>query len=132
MKEYPITCFCGSRGVLASNSILYGREYGIGKAYFCERFPDCDGMVGVHPNGKPLGTMIDGGTRKWRKKVHATIDPLWQSQERAKKKARGSVYGWLQRITGMSAKDCHVGHFDAETCQRVLKLIEENPYEQRH
>lgn len=131
MKEYPITCFCGGKGILRSNAVIYGREYGIGKAYICENYPACDGMVGVHPNGKPLGTMINGETRKLRRAVHAAIDPLWRNQDRAKKKARGSVYGWLQKIMGMTPKECHVGNFDADTCRRALKAIEEHPYEVR-
>ena len=129
MKEYPVTCFCGSHAVLASNSIVYGREYGNGKAYICSRFPECDGMVGTHPTGKPLGTMIDKETRQLRRAVHAEIDPLWRTQERSKKRARGSVYGWLRRILDMTAEECHVGNFDADTCKRALEAIKEHPYE---
>lgn len=133
MKEYPVTCFCGSPAHLHSNSKLYnGKEYGNGKAYICDRFPACRGSVGVHPNGKPLGTIPDPQTKQLRIKLHAIVDPLWRDQtERPKKKARGSVYGWLQRISGLSAAECHIGMFDAEMCLKMMKLIRENPYEDR-
>jgi hypothetical protein len=133
MKEYPVTCYCGSPARLQDNSLIYnGKSYGNGKAYICSRFPECRGSVGVHPNGKPLGTIPDQATKLLRRKLHATIDPLWQNQDRPKKKARGSVYGWLRRILNMSAEECHIGNFDAETCRRALHAIAENPYQEKY
>ena len=133
MKEQSgVTCFCGRGAVLAQNSVIYGRPYGNGWAYICTGYPECDGMVGTHPDGRPLGKLIDGETRKLRRAVHAKIDPLWQNYpHQQRKKRRGSVYGWLRRISGLSAKECHVGEFDAEQCRLILKLIEANPYEVR-
>lgn len=128
MKEYPVTCFCGSRARLQKNSVLYGKLYGNGWAYVCKRFPDCRGSVGVHPGGKPLGTIPDEQTKVMRRKLHAIVDPLWQQQDRPKKKARGSVYGWLRHVMDMTAEECHIGNFDANTCLRAMRLIRENPY----
>lgn len=127
-KARVVKCFCGSDAHLQSNSVIYGREYGNGKAYICDRWPECDGAVGTHPDGKPLGELTNGETRKLRRKLHSIVDPLWQNQNRTKRKARGSVYGWLQRITGLSPKECHIAMFDAETCVKVLGLIARNPY----
>jgi hypothetical protein len=133
MKEYPVTCFCGSPAHLHNNKKLYGKEYGkVPYAYICDRFPVCRGSVGVHPQGKPLGTIPDPQTKAMRIKLHAIIDPLWRDQtQRSKKKARGSVYGWLRRISGLSAEECHVGMFDADMCLKMMMLIRENPYEER-
>jgi hypothetical protein len=76
MREYPVPCYCGSPAHLRDNSLLYnGKSYGNGKAYICDRFPDCRGSVGVHPNGKPLGTIPDEETKKLRRSVHTIIDP---------------------------------------------------------
>lgn len=127
-KAQTVICFCGSTAHIQSNSMIYGREYGNGKAYICDRWPECDGAIGTDPQGKPLGTMCDGKTRKLRRKLHAIVDPLWRNQDRPKRKARGSVYGWIQRITGMSPKECHIAMFDAEMCVKVLGLIARNPY----
>lgn len=130
MREFPVTCFCGSPAHLRDNSILYGgKSYGNGKAYICDRFPECRGSVGVHPNGKPLGIIPDQETKGLRRQLHATVDHLWQNRPyQQRKKARGKVYGWLRRITGMSAEECHIGNFDAETCRWVLQLVEDNPF----
>ena len=122
------TCFCGSTSHLDSNAKIYGREYGNGKVYLCDNWPKCDGAVGTDPKGKPLGTMTDGETRKLRRKLHSIIDPLWQNQNRPRRKARGSVYGWMQRISGLSPKECHIAMFDAKQCITMLGAIAKNPY----
>src|SRR5687768_6513047 len=109
-------CYCGSTTSIKSNALIYnGREYGNGKIWLCDRFPECRGSVGTHPDGKPLGTIPDAETKKLRIQIHALIDPLWQNaqNERPKKRNRGSVYGWLRRITG-GEKDIHIGETTKE------------------
>lgn len=134
MKEYPVTCYCGSEAHLQNNSLLYnGKSFGNGKAYICDRFPACRGSVGVHPSGKPLGNIPDEQTKVMRRKLHAIIDPLWQNQSYySRKKARGHVYGYLRRILNLSAEECHIGNFDADQCLRAMTAIRENPYEEHH
>jgi hypothetical protein len=127
MKE--VRCHCGSTATLQSNSVIYGREYGNGKAWICERYPECRSYVGTDPKGKPLGTLTDEETRRMRKKLHAIVDPLWKDRpDGSKSKNRGLVYGWLQRITGLPSRDCHIAMFDAEKCREVMELIRGNPY----
>jgi hypothetical protein len=69
--------------------------------------------------------------KKYRSLVHAQIDPLWQNQERSKKRARGSVYGWLQRILNLTSDECHIGMWNAEQCKNALEAIKQNPYEHK-
>lgn len=131
MKEQEVTCYCGSPAHLKPNSVLYnGKSYGkVPFAYICDRFPTCRGSVGVHPNGKPLGTIPDAQTKVMRQKLHAIVDPLWQNNPYQKRrKARGRVYGYLKHLLNKSADECHIGNFDAETCLRLMALIRENPY----
>lgn len=137
MEEYPVTCFCDSPAHLHGNEKLYGRKYGIGYAYICDRFFEtpsaCRGSVGVHPNGKPLGNIPDAQTKAMRVKLHAIVDPLWQNQAyTSRRKARGQVYGYLQKIMRMTAEDCHIGNFSAEMCLKAMVAISETPYEERH
>lgn len=126
-----VFCYCGSSATLRSNALIYnGKTYGNGMAYICLRFPSCRGSVGVHPDGKPLGTIPDAETKKLRIKVHALIDPLWKeaTNGRPKKRNRGSVYGWLKRIMNMTTEECHVGNFNKADCLRALEAIAANPY----
>jgi hypothetical protein len=140
MKEYPVTCYCGSPAHLHSNERRYGRKVGnVPFMYICDRYiaaiekgqkPPCLGTVGVHPSGKPLGKIPDEQTKVMRRKLHAIVDAEWQNRRySSRRNERGRVYGWLRRITGMSAEECHIGNFDADTCLKVMKLIQENPYE---
>ena len=52
----PKTCpHCGGTVIYASNSKIYGKEYGNGKCYMCT---NCDSYVGTHPKPnqkEPLG-----------------------------------------------------------------------------
>lgn len=126
MSTSPL-CYCGSSSSLRDNKLLYnGKSYGRGKAWICNRFPECRGSVGCHPDGRPLGTIPDPDTKILRQKLHALIDPIW----REGRGSRGSVYGWLKRITG-STKEIHMGETTKEDCIRLFALIKENPYEDR-
>lgn len=124
-------CYCGSSSHPDSNSKIYnGKEYGNGRIWLCDRFPECRGSVGTHPDGRPLGTICDPETKALRMQVHDLIDPLWQNQtHRSKNRARGSVYGWMKRITGI--ENYHTGSLSKEQCLLAIKAIKENPYEQR-
>lgn len=128
-----VMCFCGSTASLKSNKLIYGREYGNGKIWLCDRFPACRGSVGTHPDGRPLGTIPDAETKKLRIKVHAMIDPLWKNEFGKKRdnKIRGYVYGWLRRITGKNHDECHIGMFTKEDCLRTIELIKQEPFEDR-
>ena len=123
----PPKCYCGSTTSLRSNTLLYnGKEYGNGRAWICDQFPKCRGSVGTHPDGRPLGTIPDEETKHLRIKVHALIDPLWKSN----RKKRGSVYGWLKRISN-SSHEIHLGESNKEDCLRLLELIRKYPYEEK-
>ena len=127
-----VACFCGSSASLRSNSLIYnGKTFGNGHAYICDRFPACRGSVGVHPDGRPLGTIPDFETKKLRIKVHALIDPLWKESDngRPKKRNRASVYGWLKRIMGATTH-VHVGEMSKADCLRAMECIAANPYRQ--
>lgn len=128
--EAPI-CYCGSPSHLDTNDKIYnGRIFGNGRIWLCDRFPECRGSVGTHPDGRPLGSIADPETKKLRMEVHALIDPLWKNNTTvSKKKARGSVYGWMRRITGI--ENYHTGNLTKEQCRTALEAIKNNPYETR-
>jgi hypothetical protein len=128
----PPMCFCGATTVYQDSKAYYHGHRSYGMRWICSRWPECDGSVGAHPDGKPLGTVPSAEDKKYRSMLHAQIDPLWQNQERSKKRARGSVYGWLRRILNMTADECHIGNFNAETCIEALEQIALHPYEHRH
>jgi ssDNA-binding Zn-finger/Zn-ribbon topoisomerase 1 len=136
MSKMPI-CYCGSPTHLDTNAKIYnGREYGNGKIWLCDRYPDCRGSVGVHPDNRPLGTIADPETKKWRIAVHDRIDKLWKNNPKSKGRhggrLRGSVYKWLRGLMKMSAKECHIGNFTTEQCIEALEQIALHPYSERN
>ena len=117
-----VTCFCGSPAHLASNARKYGRAYGTGQGWFCARWPECEGYVGTHPDGRSLGTLADPVTHRMRMAVHDRVDPLWRDQGRP----RGAVYAWLASIMG--ADHVHIGELNLEQCNEVLTVIRRHPF----
>jgi hypothetical protein len=58
------------------------------------------------------------GVRKWRDMAHKAFDPLWKSGQMT----RPEAYVWLSQQMGIPWKMTHIGWFDMEHCQRVIKL----------
>lgn len=106
-------------------------------AWICENYPVCDAYVGVHKGtDKPLGRLADDALRKAKREAHKYFDNLWQRKliKRRKERgpeykkfyARGSGYKWLATQMGLESKDCHIGMFDVEQCNRVVEICK--PY----
>lgn len=106
--------FCLNPAKWVENKEVYGRNYG--KSIMMWLCKPCDAYVGCHNNTKkPLGTMANKETRKWRKKAHATFDPLWKSGKTTREKA----YKFLKIQFG---REVHIGESDIETCKRIIAL----------
>lgn len=135
-RTRDVRCFCGSTASLRSNTVVYGREWGNGLVWLCDQWPSCDGRVGTHSDGRPLGALADEETRRLRVSVHALVDPIWQRQVAAgscsKRRARGNAYAWLQQTLGRTAEECHIGSFTADECRRALLLINLRQEEEGH
>lgn len=113
-RDPPSRCDCCGDDLvtLASNSAIYGREYGDWPyVYLCMV---CGAFVGCHPHSiYPLGTMTDNVTRSMRRALHAMVDPLWKSGARS----RGEVYGLLARLMNFPrGRRFHVGELSREEC----------------
>ena len=85
---------------------------------------DCDASVGCHKGTKtPLGTMATSQTRKARMRAHDAFDPIWKESPR--RNGRKKAYFWLAKKLGIDFRDCHIGLFDEETCNRVVEICQE-------
>lgn len=111
---------CGGHALFLANSIVYGRKVGRWPyVWYCSR---CSAYVGVHTGTtRPLGTLADATTRKARKEAHLAFDPLWRSGPLS----RHEAYGWLAGQLGIAHDQCHIGMFDATTCQRVVAIMQD-------
>lgn len=119
-RPRPIECDnCKSRRVrLTQNSVLYGRNYGTWPLiWFCD---DCHAATGCHADTDiPLGTMATREVRQARKLAHEAFDPLWKKHRLA---SRYKAYEWLACNLKINVNDCHIGHFDEQTCARVVEI----------
>lgn len=108
-----VTCYCGAP--MEKRSSIHGEFYG------CSRFPNCDGLVGTHKDtGFPLGLPAPQATRTARQIAHATFDLLWKSNLMK----RGNAYAWLRAQLYMTQDECHIGRFNARTCNLVVQMAE--------
>lgn len=100
--------------MLKDSSVIYnGKSYG--PVWICPKFPACQCFVGCHKGTeKPLGTLANPLIRYWRKKAHATFDPIWK----LKKLKRKHCYSRLARALGVDI--IHIGESDVETCKRII------------
>jgi hypothetical protein len=129
--------YCGGSAPLIDSAAIYhGRSYGM--IYRCD---PCDAHVGVHKGTEnPLSRLANKELRKWKQAAHAIFDPIWQAkyahrvaggagksgrpggQHYKKVYARNSAYKWLADQMGITRKECHIGMFDADQCQRVIEI----------
>lgn len=115
----PTICrYCGSPVVYTSNAEIYGREYGEGKCYLCR---NCRAFVGVHPGtDTPLGTLANEELRRYRKAAHYWFDQIWKQPLRIT--TRYKTYGWLAEQLGLPREKTHIGMFEKEQCEEIIRL----------
>ena len=64
-------------------------------------------------------TPADQRTRDARQDAHAAFDRLWNSG-----KERTACYRRLAVHLGVPNKECHIGMFDFDQCQRVIEFAQ--------
>jgi hypothetical protein len=126
----PQCPYCGEASVFKRTSeMVYRKDFG--PIYLCRNYPRCDAYVGVHKNTTtPLGRLANRELREAKKLAHAHFDPLWQAKikfqsgpkGKAKAMARTAAYTWLAQQLCIDVSRCHIGEFDVEMCQKVVRI----------
>ncbi|MGN0464923.1 MAG: zinc-finger-containing protein [Lachnospiraceae bacterium] len=120
---YPTKCnLCGGKVIFTSNSIIYGKEYGSGKCYYCT---ECNAYVGTHkPRPREaLGILANKEMRELKKKCHLKFDKLWKGKRRAKDR-RHNLYGRLAGELQIPLSQCHFGYFDTGMLLKALEVLD--------
>lgn len=120
----PSKCnLCGGEVVFVSNSIVYGKEYGSGKCYYCT---ECGAFVGTH-EARPkeaYGVLADKEMRKMREVCHEEFDELWiNCPSYCRKIARTAAYEWLAEKLSIRLGDCHFGYFGKELLYQAYEEL---------
>ncbi len=73
--------------------------------YGCVNFFEtgCNGSIGCHPDGRPLGIPTNQEGKDWRKKAHEVFDLLWKEGGVTRKEA----YYWMEHASGVGI--AHIG-----------------------
>jgi hypothetical protein len=113
----PVCPYCEEAAALIDSVAIYRtRSYGL--VWAC--LP-CDAWVGVHKGGTlPKGRLADKALRDMKIRAHGAFDPLWQGGAMA----RSEAYAWLADHLGVDRRDCHIGMFDVDQCQRVVMVCD--------
>jgi ssDNA-binding Zn-finger/Zn-ribbon topoisomerase 1 len=92
-----------------------------GPFYGCSSYPECTATHGAHPDGSPLGIPGTREVKDARIAAHAAFDAFWRGAGMTRKQG----YAWLQDRLGMIPDACHIGRFDAATCEQVIEAVKE-------
>lgn len=86
--------------------------------YACVMYPKCRATHGAFDNGAPMGVPGDKRTRVARGQAHEAFDRLWKPGGLM---TRAQAYQWLRHRLNMTTEECHIGKFDYEQCQQVVR-----------
>lgn len=125
MKKQKIFCpYCGAEAKLRPASEVYGEKTINGDSYLfvCSEYPKCDSYVNAHREShKPMGTLANSNLRNKRIIAHHALSKLWENGTMTKSEA----YWWLRIKLRLDEKHAHIGLFDENMCDRVIKLCNE-------
>ena len=116
IDKHPTKChICGGDVKYEKNSVIYGRQYGSGYCYRCQK---CGAFVGTHaPRPREaLGILADERTRNLRKTAHRLFDKL--------EGTRTQRYAELARLLGINKEDCHFGYMNSDELERAIQIME--------
>ena len=121
MEKPKICRYCGSVIRLVPARSIYGdaaQRLGLEREriYQCQ---NCGARVGCHKGtDRPLGNVANEALRLKRMETHQVYDSFW----RRRKMTRSQAYKWLARELGVPEKQAHIGGFEMDTCEKVIRL----------
>lgn len=116
--------YCQQPTQLVGGDVIYPHRLDLAekKFYLCE---PCGAYVGCHPGTEtPLGRVANAELRKAKMEAHAAFDPLWKEGGMKRKEA----YAWLRGELGLAEDECHIGMFDVDRCQEIVRLCLKKRY----
>ena len=139
LVEIPTICrYCGGAVHLVPAAKVYGpaaaKRLGLEreKFYQCQ---NCNARVGCHKgSARPLGNLanahvsmntVDIGLaqlamRMKRMETHQVFDSFWK--ERGMSRTQG--YKWMAKKLRLSEELAHIGGFEMDRCQKLIRLCE--------
>lgn len=117
--------YCGGKSELVSSLEVYKRYHGM--LYMCK---PCGAYVGANKRtGAPLGRLANEELREAKQLAHLFFDQIWErliDRGSSKTQSRGKAYKWLSMKLGLPQEHTHIGMFDIDYCDKVIRLCK--PY----
>ncbi len=132
MPEVVICPYCSKQATYVNSYTVYGADYGM--VYLCK---GCDAYTGCKTGtDKPLGRLANKELRNKKKEAHKYFDAIWKEKLKRRRIERGeeyqeiyarsSGYKWLSTQLNITFKECNLGLFDIDMCQKVVDICK--PY----
>ena len=123
--EIPTICrYCGGAVRLVSAAKVSGPAAAarVGSErqsfYQCQ---NCNARVGCHPGStRPLGNLANEALRMKRMETHHVFDSFWKERGMS----RTQAYKWMAKKMRLSEELAHIGGFEIDRCQKLIKLCE--------
>jgi hypothetical protein len=133
MDREVICPYCSRHAELVGGDVIYPHRPDLSAKKFWLCTP-CNAYVGCHAQGdgtQPLGRLANAELRVAKQAAHAAFDPLWHDSRPHRNRLRKRAYEWLAGHLGIDSKQCHIGQFDVEMCERVTSICRERGSEMR-
>lgn len=121
----PSTCnLCKGMVIFTSNALIYGKEYGSGKMYYCT---ECKSFVGTHKDRPTiaLGILANKEMRNLKQSCHDVFDRRWKNEHSLedRKFKRKLAYKNLANKLEIPVEYCHFGYFNIELLKKAYDIL---------
>ena len=116
--------YCGQAAELVTGESIYPHRKDLYALKFWQCTP-CNAYVGTHkgsPTAKPFGLLANAELRSAKSRTHRYFDHLWK----VGKYTRTEAYKWLALKLDIPEDQCHIGMFDVDRCEEVIKICQES------
>jgi ssDNA-binding Zn-finger/Zn-ribbon topoisomerase 1 len=113
---------CVRRDLICADcgAILVLRKSRFDKPFYgCSKFPECNGSLAAHTDGRPMGRPGNRKTKDARIRAHRTFDRLWQLN----RMTRPQAYEWMQKVMKLPKEEAHIGYFTVEQCEQLIAEV---------
>lgn len=119
MGRVRLCQYCQRPTEIVNGDVIYPHRLDLFDKKFHACLP-CKAWVGCHPGtDKRMGLVANAATRRLKMKAHESFDELWLENYMTRKDA----YKWLQKVTGLSKADAHIGWMDDAMLKKIPALV---------
>lgn len=129
----PTTCnLCDGMVVLTTNAIIYGKECGSGKMYFCT---ECKAFVDTQKKRPTMamGILANKEMRVMKHNCYEVFDRRWKSEATLedRKAKRKLAYKKLAEKLNIPVEYCHFSYFNMSLLKEAYGILTHRDFEEK-